>query len=80
MFVLRPEQLVLSGHGVNCCMLKGGTNYSWTVMTKGWTNVRLTLYGSMLFFRIKTLSLNQVPVCFMNYLMNRHACQKGNEN
>ena len=35
MFVLRPEQLVLSGHGVNRRMLKGGTNKSWTIMSKG---------------------------------------------
>ena len=34
-FVLRLEELVLSGHGQCRCMLKGGTNYSWTVMKKG---------------------------------------------
>ena len=34
-FVLRPEISVLSGTGVHHHMLKGGTNYSWTVILKG---------------------------------------------
>ena len=33
--MLRPELLVLCGHRVCLCMLKGGANHSWTVMTKG---------------------------------------------
>ena len=35
MFVLRPETPVLRGDGVHHRMLKGGTNYIGTVMTKG---------------------------------------------
>ena len=41
MFVLRPETPALSGAGVHHRMLKGGTNYIGTVMTKGYAR----LYG-----------------------------------
>ena len=71
--MLRPEQLVLSGHGVCHCMLKGGTYYGWTVMMKGCTNVQLTLYGSLLFFGINPLT--KYMLAFKNYLANRYTCQ-----
>ena len=47
--VLRPEISVLSGAGVHHRMLKGGTNYSWTVMMKAVQNCMVDIVWTYAF-------------------------------
>ena len=54
-FVLRPELPVLSGARVHHRMLKGGINYSWTVMIKGCAGLYAFLWNKPSHYSIKYL-------------------------